>query len=97
MRPRRYTKAWILWMAITAGGFAALEGYALRHGEFNNTLSVHTRRVAGIYPRKPWHPISRMVMMLGAAWLVNHIAFGPHSDSRLHRAIIDRTVRKVEL
>jgi hypothetical protein len=94
MKPRRYTAAWIGWLAITAGGFAALEGYALRHGEYENTLSVHTRRVIGIHPRKPWHPVGRMAIVCAAAWTVNHIAFGPHSDSPLHRAMIDRMVRK---
>lgn len=97
MRPRRYTWCWIAWLAVTVGIGAALEGYALRRGEFENTLSVHTRRVAGIYPRKPWHPVGRAAILLTALWVVNHIVFGPHSDSRLHRAIIDRMVRRVEL
>lgn len=95
--PRRYTVGWIVWMAITAGGFAALEGYALRHGEFDNTLTHHTRRALGIYPRKPWHGIGRAFLVFGALWLVNHMAFGPHSNSRIHRLLVDSIVRKVEL
>jgi len=94
MRPRRYTWAWIIWLAITASGFAALEGYALRKGEFDNTLSVHTRRITGIHPRKPWHLIGRAAVALGSLWVANHVAFGPHSNSRLHRIMIDRMVSK---
>lgn len=89
----RYTYAWIGWAAISAGGFAALQGYALRNGQHDRTLSVHTRRLLGIYPRKPWHPIGRAFVVGGmagfAAWFSHHIAFSPGDDPRLRYVLTE--------
>jgi hypothetical protein len=82
----QYTWAWIGWAAISAGGFAALQGYALRTGQHNRTLSVHTRKVLGIYPPKPWHAVGRAIIIGGmagfATWFSHHIAFSPGDDPR---------------
>lgn len=79
----RYTWGWIAWTGISLGGFAALEGYALRKGEHGNTLSCHLRRTFGIYPRQPWHPVGRAAFLGGLVWLGHHIVFAPGDDPRL--------------
>lgn len=83
-RPKtRYTYGWLAWAAISAGGFAILEGIALAKGEHGNTLSCHWRRVMGIYPEKPWTPAGKTVVISGLAWVAYHIAFEPGDDPRL--------------
>lgn len=89
----RFTYAWIGWALLSGGGFAALQSYALRRGQHNRTLSVHTRKLLGIYPRKPWHPIGRAFIIGGmagfAAWFSHHIAFAPGDDPRLRGLILE--------
>lgn len=87
----RYTWGWIGWATLSAGGFAVLEGYALRKGQHNRTLSVHTRRLLGIYPRRPWSLVGRAIVIGGtagfAAWFSHHIALSPGDDPRLRDVI----------
>jgi hypothetical protein len=88
----RYTYVWIGWALLSAGGFAAAEGYALRTGQHHRTLSVHTRRLLGIYPKRPWHPIGRAFVIGGmagfAAWFSHHIAFSPGDDPRARKIVL---------
>jgi hypothetical protein len=79
----QYTWGWIVWTGVSLGGFAVLEGIALRKGEHGNTLSCHLRRTFGIYPRKRWHPVGRAAFLGGLLWLGHHIAFAPGDDPRL--------------
>lgn len=78
-----YTWGWLAWAAVTAGGFAALEGWAVGRGQHGNTLSAHWRRTFGIHPRKRWHPVSRTAVCGGLFWVAYHIAFESGEDPRL--------------
>ena len=87
-RPKtQYTYGWLAWAGVAGGGFLALEGIALRKGEHGNTLSCHWRRVAGIYPEKPWTPAGKAVVVTGLAWLAYHIAIEPGDDPRLREKL----------
>jgi len=83
----RYNWGWIAWAGVSVAGFAVLEGHAVRSQKFDRTLSVHSRRLLGIRPRKPWHVAGRLVFAGGCLWLAQHIAFAPDEYVRLRRRI----------
>lgn len=69
-----WSSAWLIWLAVTAVSFGALEWVTLERGE---TLSANLRRWLGIDPPKPWRPIT-IPLFAGAvaafaAWFVPHI------------------------
>lgn len=70
----RFGREWATWAAISAGGFAALEGYTLLKHNPHGTLSVHLRKVLGIQPNKRHRHVGRVVFVGGCAWLAWHIA-----------------------
>lgn len=76
---------WIIWAVVSAVGFAALEGHAIRRQRFDRTLSTHWRRTFGIHPRKPWHVAGRAIVILGCFWIAQHIAFTPTEYVRIRR------------
>jgi hypothetical protein len=83
----KYSWGWIAWAGVSAAGFAALEGHAVRTGKFDRTLSVHSRRLLGIRPRKRWHVAGRLVFAGGCLWLAQHVALAPDEYLRLRRYI----------
>lgn len=91
----RYSWGWIAWAAVSAGGFAVLEGYALKNGHHHRTLSVHTRRLLGIYPPKRGAIIGRAISVSGmacfCAWFSHHIAFAPGDDPRGRVLVLEKS------
>ena len=83
----RYNWGWIAWAGVSAVGFAILEGHAVRSGKFDRTLSVHSRRLLGIRPRKRWHVVGRLAFAGGCVWLAQHVAFAPDEYLRFRRYI----------
>lgn len=69
-----FTRAWITWGVLTIGGFAVIEGLALREGAPQGaTLSAHLRRMLGIHPAKPWHRASRVALVGACSALAVHL------------------------
>jgi hypothetical protein len=83
-------KSTVFWSGYVATGILA-DGYFLRKQMFEDTLTHNGRRAAGIHPEA--HPIRRRVgqaVIIGfCIWVANHFAFGPHSDGRIHRFVVD--------
>lgn len=80
----RYTWYWIIWAVLSGGGFFALEAKAVASGEVGNTLSVHWRRLFGIYPEKAWSPVTKMMVCGLLQWLIIHIVVeGKHDIRRI--------------
>lgn len=69
-----WSAAWIIWLAVTAVSFGALEWVTLQKRE---TLSENLRRWLGIDPPKPWRHMGvaafTSVVLGFAAWFVPHI------------------------
>lgn len=90
----RYTWYWIAWAVLSGGGFAILEGHAVRRGEVGNTLSVHWRRLFGIYPERPWSPVTKMMVCGLLQWLIIHIIVEGKEDIR--RIAHEEIVKELE-
>lgn len=86
----RYPLFWTAWVA--AGVIADVN--AVRQGKFQDTLTHNSRRITFQHPTRP--PVQRHAgrVLVGAAvlWTFNHIALGPHHDSKLHRFVVDRVL-----
>lgn len=80
-----FSWGWIAWAAVSATGFAILEGHAIRRARWDRTLSTHWRRTFGIHPQKPWHIVGRGVVIFGCFWVAQHIAFTPEEYVRVRR------------
>ena len=69
-----WSSVWLVWLAVTAVSFGALEWATLEKGE---TLSENLRRWLGVDPPKPWRPAAIAVFASAvtafAAWFVPHI------------------------
>lgn len=81
---QKYSQAWLAWFLVSAGGFAALEFYAIRTEAFEHTLSRHTRRIFGIHPKRRWTPFGQAAFIFGLgafnAWFAYHIVFEIEMD-----------------
>ena len=68
---------WIVWLLITLGIFAGLEGIALANGHDGDTLSERTRRWLGITPHNPRRriavPAFAAVLTGFVLWFLPHI------------------------
>ena len=86
-RPKKST---ILWTSLIAVGVVA-DSYLLREGKFEDTLTHYGRKWTGVHPAtSPWRKRAGQVFWISlCAWTANHFAFGPHSEGRLHRIVVD--------
>ncbi|WP_084963736.1 hypothetical protein [Thermoactinospora rubra] len=71
----RFTKAWLIWLGVTLGGFGVIEGLALASGDMDATLSGHLRLWLGLDPGKPWGIAGGIAFLAGLVWLGWHIVF----------------------
>ncbi len=87
---RKIKKSAAFWTLLVGAGTAA-DLYCLRKGMYEDTLTHHGRRVTWTHAeastRSKW--IGRAVWILTAVWVVNHFAFGPHENGRVHRFVVD--------
>jgi hypothetical protein len=85
--PSKSSTFWASW--IIAG--AVVDVYCLRKGLYKHTLTHKGRIWTGVHPeagpRQKW--AARAGWIAAAAWTVNHFAFGPHEDGRVHRFVVD--------
>lgn len=66
---------WLVLGAVSIGGYAVLEGYALARGtRSRGTLSYHLRYALGIHPYRRWGAAARAAWVGGCMWLAYHIA-----------------------
>lgn len=76
--------AWLGWFLVALGGFGVLEGYAVRRRKDHLTLSCHTRRLLGIYPRRKWAPLGESALIGGLTyftlWFIKHIVFDVENE-----------------
>lgn len=94
-KPKKSTVLWAAWIASGV----ALDAYLLRKSRFEETLTGNGRRYTGIHPAR-----STVQKRIGQAfwigfcvWIANHFAFGPHSNGRLHRFVVDAFSKSLEL
>ncbi|MGW5259674.1 hypothetical protein ACWEQG_01785 [Microbispora sp. NPDC004025] len=77
-----YTKAWLIWGGVTAGGFAVIEGLALASGDMANTLSAHLRLALGLDPARRWGVIGGLAFTAACVWLIWHIVIDRSKKAR---------------
>jgi hypothetical protein len=93
---RKPKKSTVVWTGYLALGLA-LDGYLLREGKFEDTLTHYGRRYTGVHPAKsPARKLAgQAVIIAGCVWVANHFAFGPHENGRIHRLVVDGLAKAV--
>ncbi|MBF8189121.1 hypothetical protein ITP53_25985 [Nonomuraea sp. K274] len=70
---------WIAWLAVSAGGFAVLEGIALVTEDKPDTLSENIRKWLGIDPvskrKRVAVPVFAGSLIAFLAWFIPHIVW----------------------